>query len=215
MSEQWNGESPRRSGHDDIRLDVVEGLVREIHTGSLDRVMKVSLRLMALASFADPPGRDVLLAQVEQLDAAVQNVRDTFFREHGATLPAPPAEPEDEEGRVEVALLDRHGVIVWTNRAWDDFCRDNGGDPGLTGTGRSYLAVCEDAQDAASADLARSIRTAIRGGLPIPARSVVSCAAPGRPRAFDTLVSTRFDDGGRAIGAIITLSEVGVAAIVG
>ncbi|NMO89451.1 PAS domain-containing protein [Actinomycetospora sp. TBRC 11914] len=215
MAEGQNGRSAPPARHDDIRIDVVEGLVREIHTGSLDRVMKVSLRLMALASFADPPGRDVLLAQVEQLDAAVQNVRDMFFRDHPTTCPAPETEPEEEDGRVEVALLDRKGVIVWTNRAWDDFCRDNGGDPRYAGVGRSYVGICDDAGDATSADLARSIRTAVRGALPIPARTVISCPAPGRPRAFDTLVSTRFDDDGRTIGALVTLSEVGVAAIVG
>jgi hypothetical protein len=214
MSHADNGTSPLRSRHDDIRIDVVEGLVREIHAGSLDRVMKVSLRLMALASFADPPGRDVLLAQVDQLDAAVQNVRDMFFRDQDAALAPPPSDPE-EDPRVEVALLDRHGVIVWTNRAWDDFCRENGGDPHVAGTGRSYLAVCDAAPDEASADLARTIRLAVRGALPIPARTVLSCPAPGRPRAFDTLVSTRFDDDGRTIGALVTLSEVGVAALVG
>jgi hypothetical protein len=207
MSDGRNGEL--RSRHDDIRIDVVEALVRDIHAGSLDRVMKVSLRLMALASFADSPGRETLLAQVDQLDEAVRNVRDMFFREHGTTVDEIPI--ESDEGRAELALLDRNGVIVWTNRAWDDFCRANGGDPGRAGVGLSYLAICDAADDRASADLARSIRAAVRGGLPIPARSVVSCPAPGRPRAFDTLVSTRFDDDGRVLGAQVSLTEVGVA----
>lgn len=208
MSQAKNGESPPRSRRDDIRIDVVEALVRDIHAGSLDRVMKVSLRLMALASFADPAGRRFLLAQVDQLDEAVRNVRDVFFRDRGTT--AAELELDSEEGRVELALLDRTGVIVWTNRAWDDFCRANGGDPRRAGVGLSYLAICEAADDQPSADLARSIRAAVRGGLPVPARTVVSCPGPSRPRAFDTLVSTRLDDDGRTLGAMVTLSEVGV-----
>jgi hypothetical protein len=207
------GRSRRRSRRDDIRIDIVEGIVGEIHTKSLDRVMKVSLRLLALASYADPDRRDLLLDQVDELDTAVQNVRDMLFREQGASVTAAPAAP-GPDGRVEVVLLDRHGVIVWTNRAWDDFCRENGGDPRRAGVGRSYVALCDGAGDATSAHLAGSIRTAVRGGLPIPARNVLSCPAPGRPRAFDTLVSTRFDDDGRTIGALLTLSEVGVAAVV-
>jgi hypothetical protein len=205
---ETHGPLLRRSRHDDIRLDVVEGLVREIHTGSLDRVMKVSLRLMALASFADAPDREVLLEQVEQLDTAVRNVRAMFFRGHPTSLVRPAAEPED--GRAEVALLDRAGVIVWTNRAWDDFCRENGGDPRHAGVGRSYLGICDDADDEPSAELADAIRAAVRGGLPVPARTVVSCPALDRARAFDTLVSSRFDDDGRTTGALVTLTQVGV-----
>jgi hypothetical protein len=164
---------------------------------------------MALASFADGPDRDVLLAQVDQLDAAVRNVREMFFPRNGTSLTPSTAEPE--EGRAEVALLDGAGVIVWTNRAWDDFCRRNGGDPSRAGVGRSYLGLCDDAGDEPSAELADAIRAAVHGGLPVPARTIVSCPAPDRARAFDTLVSSRFDDDGRTTGALITLTEVGVA----
>jgi hypothetical protein len=208
MPAERQGPLMPRPRHDDIRLDVVEGLIREIHTGSLDRVMKVSLRLMALASFADGPDRDVLLAQVDQLDAAVRNVREMLFRRRGTSLG--PSTSEPEEGRAEVALLDRAGVIVWTNRVWDDFCRANGGDPRRAGAGRSYLEICDAAGDEPSAEIADALRAAVRGGLPVPARTVVSCPAPDRPRAFDTLVSSRFDDDGRTTGALVTLTEVGV-----
>ena len=209
MTERQSEPSPWRSGRDDVRMDVLEGLLSEIHTRSLDRVMKVSLRLMALASFADPDDRDLLLAQVEQLDAAVRNVRGMFFPQRATTLGVSTSEPV--EGRVEVALLDRTGVIVWTNRAWADFCRANGGDPRRTGVGTSYLGVCDAADDEPSADLAHAIRVAVEGGLPVPSRTIVSCPAPGRQRAFDTLVSTRYDNGGRALGALVTLEQVGVS----
>jgi hypothetical protein len=138
----------------------------------------------------------------------VRNVRAMFFRGHAPSRVGAAAEPED--GRAEVALLDRAGVIVWTNRAWDDFCRQNGGDPRCAGVGRSYLGICDDAGDEPSAELADAVRAAVRGGLPVPARTIVSCPAPDRPRAFDTLVSSRFDDDGRTTGALVTLTEVGV-----
>lgn len=205
MTENHGERSPWR---EDDHLDVLEGILGEIHTRSLEPVMKVSLRLMALASFADTNDRQLLLAQVDQLDAAVRNARGMFFPQRVPTLTAAPSEPA--EGRVEVALLDRNGLIVWTNDAWAEFCRANDGDPRRAGAGTSYLGVCDAAGDPPSADLARAIRTAVEGGLPVPARTVVSCPAPGQPRAFETLVSTRFDDSGQALGALITLEQVGV-----
>jgi hypothetical protein len=195
--------------HEDVRSDVVEGLVREIHTRSLDRVMKVSLRLMALASFAGSPDRDILLDAVDQLDAAVRNVRDMFFPAAETSSRPTPTEPAD--GGVEMALLDESGTIVWTNPCWDDFCRENGGDPRRAGVGRSWVAICEEADDELSAELADTIRTALRGRQPVPARFVLSCPAPDRPRAFDTLVSSRFDDRGAPAGAQVTLTRIGLA----
>ena len=44
------------------------------------------------------------------------------------------------------AVLDRHGIIVATNAAWEDFARDNPGADGTVsrdcGVGADYLAVC-------------------------------------------------------------------------
>ena len=40
---------------------------------------------------------------------------------------------------VEIALLDRDGVIAWVNQAWRAFAAANGGDPARTGSGVSYL----------------------------------------------------------------------------
>jgi hypothetical protein len=109
---------------------------------------------------------------------------------------------------VEVALLDTAGVIVWTNRAWDEFCRANGGDPAHCGIGRSYLALCDAADDRPSAEVGLAIREAVRGDLPAPVRILVPCPAPDRPRRFDVLVASRRDDEGRVVGATVTLSEL-------
>ena len=108
---------------------------------------------------------------------------------------------------VEVALLDRRGVIVQVNRVWEEFCRSNHGDLGRCGVGVSYLAVC----DAAAGDrhayrVGSAIRRAIRGGLPAPSRIEIPCDAPDQARWFDVLVSSRFGDDGSCVGAIVTLS---------
>lgn len=114
---------------------------------------------------------------------------------------------------VEVALLDEAGVIAWVNEAWNEFCRENGGDPDRAGPGVSYLALCDAAapDDATSARVAESIRAALGGELPAPARITVPCPAPGRPRDFDVLISSRLDDTGSTCGATITLSATTAA----
>ncbi len=108
----------------------------------------------------------------------------------------------------EVALLDEDGVIVWVNDAWEDFCRANGGDPRRTGVAMSYLACCDAADDAASAEVGAAIRAAVRGELPAPTAVVIPCDSPTQQRLFDVLVSSRLDDTGRCVGATVTLSLV-------
>jgi signal transduction histidine kinase len=41
-----------------------------------------------------------------------------------------------------VAILDRNGMIVGVNKAWEDFARANGGMSSMVGVGCSYLDVC-------------------------------------------------------------------------
>ncbi len=109
---------------------------------------------------------------------------------------------------VEWALLDTHGVIVAVNQAWRDFSSANGGDSARTGVGVSYLDVCDNAHDVTATEVARCIRSAISGELPAPRVLRFPSDAPGRSTIFDLLVSSRFDDGGRPIGASVTLSPV-------
>src|SRR5664280_185188 len=72
--------------------------------------------------------------------------------------PAGPPRSSATEPDVEVALLDRVGVIVAVNAAWDAFCNANGGDPTRMGIGASYLearaaAVGDPVADGACAGL--------------------------------------------------------------
>ena len=108
---------------------------------------------------------------------------------------------------VEVALLDRDGVIAWVNQAWQAFAAANGGDPARTGTGVSYLQACAAARDDPVAqEVAGAIHAALAGDLPGPLTVDVPCHSPATERWFDVLISSRFDDQGRCLGATVTLS---------
>ena len=108
---------------------------------------------------------------------------------------------------VEVALLDRDGVITWVNAAWQAFAAANGGDPARTGTGVSYLQACAGAgHDPVAAEVAGAIRAALVGDLPGPMTVEVPCHSPATERWFDVLISSRFDDEGWCVGATVTLS---------
>ncbi len=113
----------------------------------------------------------------------------------------------DPDVGVEVALLDRDGVIAWANQAWQAFAAANGGDPARTGSGVSYLQACAAAgDDPVAAEVADAIRSALAGDLPGPLTVEVPCHSPATERWFDVLISSRFDDQGRCLGATVTLS---------
>jgi len=117
------------------------------------------------------------------------------------------AGPPPADVGVEVALLDRDGVIVSVNDAWQAFAVGNGGDPARTGPGVSYLDACAAAaDDPAAAQVATAIRAALDGRLPGSLTVEVPCHSPYAERWFDVLVSTRLDDDGRSVGATVTLS---------
>jgi hypothetical protein len=101
--------------------------------------------------------------------------------------------------------LDRSGLIVGVNAAWESFCVANGGDLASCGVGVSYLAVCEASADPVARQVADAIRAAIDGDLPAPIVVRIPCDAPGVERFFDVLISCRHD-GGVHVGATVTLS---------
>ncbi|HEY5979156.1 MAG TPA: LuxR C-terminal-related transcriptional regulator [Microlunatus sp.] len=120
----------------------------------------------------------------------------------------PSGQPTAHRSAVEWALLDVHGVIIAVNDAWRRFFSENGGDGVLTGIGRSFLTICDAAQDEVSAKVAVGIRAAIAGELPAPMTVQLACDTPDEPRIFDLLVSSRFNDEGDPVGATVTLSPV-------
>ena len=115
--------------------------------------------------------------------------------------------PPDPDVGTEIALLDRHGVIVSVNHAWQAFAIANHGDPSRTGPGASYLEACAAAgDDPVALDVAAAIRQALEGDLPCPLTIEVPCHSPDNARWFDMLISTRLDDDGQHLGATITLA---------
>ena len=68
-----------------------------------------------------------------------------------------------------VAILDEHGVIIDTNRAWQDFALQNGMKQSFDGIGVNYLHVCDGANEEHEEDginVAEGIRKVISGELP-------------------------------------------------
>jgi anti-anti-sigma factor len=113
----------------------------------------------------------------------------------------------DTDVGVEVAMLDRDGVIVWVNEAWQLFAVANGGDLSRAGTGVSYLEICDAAgDDPMTSEVAAAIRRALAGELPDPIAIEVPCHSPSTARWFDMLISARYGDNGRPLGATVSLS---------
>ena len=123
----------------------------------------------------------------------------------GPAETAPPR-PDPDVG-LEVAWLDRDGVIVSVNEAWRLFAAANGGDPARTGPGMSYLGVCAAAAgDPVAEEVAAAIHRALAGDMPGPLGVEVPCHSPHTARWFDVLISTRRTSGGEPVGATVTLS---------
>jgi len=64
-----------------------------------------------------------------------------------------------------VAVLDHEGIIIETNRAWQDFGLENGMPGSSDCIGMNYLTICETAPDdeANSSYIGRAIRQVIDG----------------------------------------------------
>lgn len=108
---------------------------------------------------------------------------------------------------VEVAMLDRCGVIVSVNDAWRAFSAANGGNSSRTGVGVSYLSVCDAAVgDPYAEQVAAAIRQAAAGDLPGPLSVLVPCHAPTLQRWYDILVSPRWNKRFRPVGVAVTVS---------
>ncbi len=87
-----------------------------------------------------------------------------------------------------VAMLDRDGVIVAVNAAWERFASENGRALTSCGVGRNYLAACqsdETDQDAGAA--ADGISSVLNGTLPVFTMEY-PCHTPDKERWFSMMV---------------------------
>lgn len=111
---------------------------------------------------------------------------------------------------IELAVLDRDGVIVAVNDAWARFAQENGGNREACCEGVSYLAVCRGAADGASTVIAAAIHAAGNGELLAPFSTRVACHTPRQPRWFDVTVAGRRAVSGEPAGALISVTPAPV-----
>jgi PAS domain S-box-containing protein len=98
-----------------------------------------------------------------------------------------------------LCVLDEHGNIIATNKAWDGFAAANGARPPAVGTGANYLAVCDGAARAqppgkGAAAVARGIRAVLAGKRDVYFREY-DCHGPAEQRWFVVRI-TRFAGSG-------------------
>ncbi len=175
----------------ELRLVIVSEIVRRvISISGVDRLVSVYPLLESCVAAGIPSGAGRARPGTGGMGSA-----------------APDDPGADSDVGVEVALLDRDGVIVSVNDAWRTFAAANGGDPDRVSAGVSYLDVCAAATgDPVAGEVAEAIRRALAGDLPGPLEIEVPCHSLSTRRWFDMLVSPRRDDYGRPLGATVTLS---------
>ena len=111
-----------------------------------------------------------------------------------------------------MAVLDRNGVIVTVNVAWEKFALDNGADSGTLprwGAGADYLAVCRSATGA-SADEAMAAAEGIESVLAGKRESFAleySCDSPTEKRWFQMSVTPLKASAGGAVVVHSNTSE--------
>ena len=194
----------------DLRLVVTSHSVRhEITVGGLDWLVPVYGSLEQALASRKPPGRALTsVARVPARAGATGQPADSGDCARLVTQegPAGPATPGPDVG-TEIALLDRRGVIVSVNHAWQAFTAANHGDPSRAGPGASYLEACAAAgEDPVALEVAAAIHQALEGDLPGPLTIEVPCHSPDTARWFDMLISSRLDDDGQHLGAAVTLA---------
>lgn len=84
-----------------------------------------------------------------------------------------------------VAIIEKSGVIVETNAAWNDYARHNGGSVEAVGTGTNYLDVCRQAQDEDpdTVKIYQGLNDIIDQQIP-QFSLVYPCHSPAQPRWF-------------------------------
>lgn len=188
----------------ELRLVVTSEIVRRVlGVSGVDRLVSLYPSLeSALAASAVPVSARMGTAQAGRTGGP-----RAAGLPHGVTGERPDRSGADPDVGVEVALLDRDGVIVSVNPAWQAFAQANGGNPERTGPGVSYLDACAAAPgDPVAEEVAAAIRRALAGDLPGPLTIGVPCHSPRTARWFDMLISARQDDAGQHLGATVSLS---------
>jgi len=95
-----------------------------------------------------------------------------------------------------VAIIDEHGVILETNKAWKDFGGENGMQENFESVGSNYLTICGQAVDNTENDvteITRGIRNVLSGALP-EFVTHYPCHSPDQKRWFNVRVVPFLDE---------------------
>ena len=93
-----------------------------------------------------------------------------------------------------ICVIDAQGTIVTTNRAWNNFARENDGVYARCGVGTNYVSVCQpiDGQDCNPAnDFVTGIKRVLSGTIPEFIKEY-SCNSPDKERWFICVVNSFF-----------------------
>ncbi len=106
-----------------------------------------------------------------------------------------------------VAIIDEKGVILETNRAWQEYGRENGIAPDFDPVGSSYLSICDVAADKAdeACVVAGGIRQVIDGRVP-EFVTHYPCHSPDQKRWFVVRVVPIWKE--REARAIVTHEDI-------
>ena len=109
-----------------------------------------------------------------------------------------------------IAVINRSGMIVGVNQAWDDFARANCLEEriGAVGVGQNYLQVCESAaaSDEQTAEILENLRAVLDGKADVFATEY-ACHSPEEQRWFLMQVSALKNDGGGAVISHINITN--------
>ncbi|MGC4112095.1 MAG: PAS domain S-box protein [Nocardioides sp.] len=118
----------------------------------------------------------------------------------------PDGSPPGPDPSVESAWLDAGGLIVAVDEGWEQFCRDNDGDPAACGVGVDYLRVCDG--DPAAAPVATVLRAMLSGEQQVPVVFTVPCDGPSSERWYDLHLTPRRTPAGAVEGVLVLLTPV-------
>jgi len=109
-----------------------------------------------------------------------------------------------------IAVLNKQGVIVAVNEAWNEFARQNG-DPELinTGLGVNYLDICQEAVDRGESDAAqvlKGLKEILDGQLP-KIELEYPCHSPDEERWFQLSATPMSGDSGGVAVAHVNITS--------
>jgi len=108
------------------------------------------------------------------------------------------------------AVLDRHGMLLTVNRAWERFARANGADPDHSvAPGSNYLEVCRAASRHGSSDAVRALNgvLSVLNGDSDAFEMEYACHSPKEQRWFSMSVTPMDDSQGRALVAHVNVTK--------